>query len=219
MTDTLLNAGTLLPLVFFVVPGFIAWKVVQSRQPQGQQKTADAIVEIVVYGVINGIICSIWIPPQRWKTWPANPHDVASFAVEIVLVPLLMAWVVSWLFGLAAERGVVLWPHPRAWDWIFNKLARENKAFAVIITLHDGRKVAGVYKRPGFASIYPYSRDLFLGEIWSLDTAGRFESRIRGAVGVYVDQKDVLTIELFEYTGIMEDAIGRASELTEGQNA
>jgi len=200
-------------LVVFVVPGFIAWRVNQARRPQGEQKASEAVIQIAVYGVINTLLWSAWISPFHWRGWPTQLSDIIALSTQAIISPIILAFIWSWLVDQLAKKGWILWTHPTAWDWIFNKLTRDkNNAFALICTLKDGRRIAGAYVHEGFAALHPYDRDLLLGEVWTLDDEGRFRSRVDGARGIYVDKKDILTIELFDYNEMVQDVSRRTLE-------
>lgn len=206
-----LNAASFVQAAVLLIPGFVAWKTVQLRQPQGEQKTRDALVEIVAFGLVNALLWSFLTPLSHWAGWPQSRAQVALLIVEVVPSPIALAIFYAWCIDGAARRGWVLWPHPTAWDWIFRNLARKEP-LAMIVTLKDGRKVGGAFINSGFASLYPYSRDLLLGEVWRLGADGRFVERIAGSRGLYVEKSDILTLEMFSYNDVLASTQGKGEE-------
>ncbi len=87
-------------------------------------------------------------------------------------------------------------PHPtlRAWDYVFGK----RKEYFVIVTLVDGREIAGEYSTESFTSSYPEEPQIYLEKTWKLDENGDFEREINQTSGILVLSKDIQSIEFFE---------------------
>jgi hypothetical protein len=168
--ELLFKHGGLVHLVVFIVPGFVAWRTYQWRRPQGEQKAADAIVDIMAFSVLTSLI---WYGAER-TTWPTSAWSALIFGMQVFMTPILVALLYQYVVELCAKRYWITSPHPRAWDFIFNSLAHrkegagENGLF-LVVKLKSGDKVAGVFADPGFASLWPYDRDLLLGLTWELN--------------------------------------------------
>jgi hypothetical protein len=109
-----LRTSGLVQVAIFLVPGFIAWKTDQLRQPQGEQKAREAIVEIVVFGIINMLGWSAFIPIAHWSSWPSGIGEVSLLFAQLIVSPIALAIIYSLFIGAAAQRGLVSWPHPTA---------------------------------------------------------------------------------------------------------
>jgi hypothetical protein len=72
-----------------------------------------------------------------------------------------------------------------------------------VVTLKGGDKVAGVFAEPGFASLWPYDRDLLLGPTWELDD-GKPARLVAGSIGLYVDAANIDVIEVFDYESVVD---------------
>jgi Family of unknown function (DUF6338) len=210
--EKLFDAGGWVLVVSYLLPGFIAWRVTQMRRPSGEQKPADALITIVVYGVVNSLAW-YWKP---WTSFPTTWQDVSLFVAEFLLSPVVLAYLTSWVVDLASGFNWVTSPYPRAWEHLFNdklrKLPPEHPlGFFLVVTLKGGEKIGGQYEKPGFASLYPYDRDLFLGHLWQLDEeTAQPVSIITGSVGAYIDGADILTVEVLDFGTVVENAKERA---------
>jgi len=199
-----LNHGGLVGLAVFLVPGFVAWRTYQWRRPQGEQKAADAVVDIITFGVITNLIW-FW---RVWTAWPADIGQALQFAAEIFVTPILVALVYQLVVEQCAARNWITSPHPRAWDYVFNALATDTNGpgkhgLFLIVTTKAGDKLAGVYSDPGFVSLWPYDRDLLLGQVWQLEN-GRPARIVAGSIGLYIDGASIEAIELFDYRSVLQ---------------
>lgn len=205
----LFEPQVLLPFLTFVIPGFIVWVVLQSRLPRGAQQFNDALLEILTYGLVNAILWTLLgRAPITWTAWPTTWGNGLWLAATAFVSPLLIAVLYEQLLRLLARFDIILPLEPRAWERLFLAVL-PKKSCAMIVTLKDGTKVAGAYINDGYSGLYPYQSDLFLSEVWKLDNEGRFEARIGGTSGVYVDKSDILLVELFEYQAVIDAATAR----------
>ncbi len=213
MSDSLSKSffenGGLIAWVVFLVPGFLAWRTCQARRPQGEQKVADAVGSVAAFGVV---VTVLWY----WKAWTAFPStwpDALLFLGQVIVTPVILGWVFERIVSFAADKRWITSPHPRAWDYLFNDFAYDKDAFKdsgmfLVLTLRDGQKVAGLYTVPGYASLWPYDRDLFLGEMWEMDRGKQKPLRkVAGSIGLYVDKADILTIEVLDYRAVVSAAV------------
>ena len=215
LLELLIQQGDLVRFVVFVVPGFIAWRTYQWRRPQGEQKAADAIVDIVAFSVVTSLL---WYR-TKWVAWPETGIGALLFALQVFITPIAVALAYQWIVEFCAERNWITSPHPRAWDFIFNSLAYRKKGIGenglfLVVTLKNGDKVAGVFSEPGFASLWPYNRDLLLGPVWQMEE-GRPARVVAGSIGLYVDSARIETIEVFDYAAVVQSVTGEAPEETD----
>jgi len=202
--ELLFHNGGLLHVVVFLVPGFVAWRTYQLRRPQGEQKAADAVVDIVAFSVF---ISLLWFGVE-WHSWPRRPQDALLLCLHVFLTPVAIALVYQYIVEFCAKQNWITSPHPRAWDFVFNALAHRKKGIGenglfLVVTLKSGDKVAGVFSEPGFASLWPYDRDLLLGPTWELDQ-GKPARLVVGSIGLYVDAGNIDVLEVFDYTAVVD---------------
>ncbi len=206
--ELLFHDGGLVHLVVFMVPGFVAWRTYQWRRPQGEQKAADAIVDILVFSALTALI---WYKAE-WTAWPANIWGASLFGLQVFITPIFVALFYQYVVEFCARRYWITSPHPRAWDFIFNSLAYrkrgvgENGLF-LVVTLKSGDKIAGVFSEPGFASLWPYDRDLLLGPTWELEN-GKPARLVTGSIGLYLDAANIDVVEVFDYASVVHSVSG-----------
>jgi Family of unknown function (DUF6338) len=130
------------------------------------------------------------------------------FGLQVFVTPVAIAFIYQYVVEYCAKRYWITSPHPRAWDFIFNSLARRQngageRGLFLIITLKSGDKVAGVFAAPGFASLWPYDRDLLVGQTWELED-GKPARIVAGSIGLYVDGANIDVIEVFDYASVVQ---------------
>lgn len=220
LSKALFDSGGVIAWAAFIIPGFIAWRFLQARRPQGEQKAADAIVTIATFAVVVAVV---WFN-RHWTRMPATWADAVLLLVQIFVTPLVLAFLVELATNFAVEKGWITSPYPRAWDFIFNEFAIKPEKYKhdglfMIVTLKDGSKIAGVYAAPGHASLWPYDRDLFLGKLWQLDENDEQPMReVTGSIGIYIDESEVQSIEVLNYKSVLQAAIVTA-ESVESDNS
>lgn len=108
---------------------------------------------------------------------------------------------VSWPFllrRLTAENSFFAkWfisPIRRPWDWVFFRL----EPTWVIVHLHDGRKIGGIWDKKSYASSFPVKEQIYLEKVWQLDESGGFEKPIEGSKGIIFLGHDISSVEFFE---------------------
>jgi hypothetical protein len=177
------------------------------RLPHGEQKPQDVILEILGYGIANAILATIIrLPPTMWTAWPTNIAQVLELCLTVFLLPIGLALVGAWAVEQLADVGFFVSAHPTAWDRLV--LARLRKEpFFVLLTLRDGRKVGGAFLDHGYASNYPYHRDILIDQVWEIEqTTGAFVRLVSGEAGLYVLGKDILTLEIFGFQEVIDQA-------------
>ena len=210
LVQFLFQHGGIVQIAVVLVPGFIAWRTYQLLRPHGAQKPADAFVEILTFSVFTRLI---WFS-GNWTAWPDTLLKALVFGLQVVVTPFVIALAYFWFIEFCARRYWIPSPHPRAWDFIFNGLAYRKKGVGsrglfLVVTLNDGTKVGGVYSDPGFASLWPYDRDVLLGKAWVLED-GKPVREVDGSIGLYVSASNVQTLEVIDYAVVVQSAIEAA---------
>jgi hypothetical protein len=211
--EKLLADGGLIQVVIFFVPGFISWKTLQLRTPSGEQQAAEVLFEIFVASVATALI---WTR-VHWANWPDTLSGVILLAIEIFVTPIVFALCLEYVLTELAKRNLITSSHPRAWDYFFNSLAlRSATGSFLIVTTKNSGKIAGAYVEPAYASLWPYDRDLFIGELWQLNDGDQPSKRVEGSIGLYLSADNIDTIEVLDYVQVKEAAASRHPELTQG---
>ncbi len=158
-------------LLLLLVPGVIidfvrALFVGRRTRTVGEAGLNFVVVSLLYYALMLPLI--IWLVGG----WGQLLDTIGAWYPLLFVGPVLTGVFLGWsaqtdFFGKNARRmGVtVVHPMPTAWDRRFSTL-RESW---VIITLKDGRTVAGLFGARSVASSDPENRDLFVEKIYDLN--------------------------------------------------
>lgn len=197
--QALANPHSVAAALLFVLPGFVAFKIDQRLRPQAVRSGFDAILEIIVYSIVNDLLWSPLYPFGKQGGFPTSIGSWLFSLLVLVCSPAILTWVFAVSIDALAARGVLPSPTPKPWDHFFQRVVNKQagREVGVILTLRDGRRLGGVYKAPGFASSFPAEEQLLLGETWLLDKEGGFQERVFGSPGLLIDKDDILALEFF----------------------
>ena len=189
------ESDKLLLFIAFVVPGFISLKSYQVAFPSTPMKTADQLIDAVTYSCINYAFL-FWpiLEIERRTVSVDHPTLYALFYVFVLLVAPIL-WV-SLLWSLRATEIVQRFlphPTPKPWDFVF----RKRKPFWIIVTLKDGKQIAGRYASNSFASSSPAADQIFLEEAWLMNSDGGFDRKRTNSAGILVLTAEMTSIEFF----------------------
>jgi hypothetical protein len=208
-----LKSATIAEILAFaalVLPGLVALRTYEAKRGGEPRKTNEALVDILGYSLIADVIGEALLAAANLLP---QPYRGLVYGIDIfmtfALVPIALGW--GW-YGLQrhlVRAGYVSDPIEKPWDKIFRRIAKERLDMAAVITLRDGRRIAGRLADPAYVSTYPAAEQLMLGEIWRLDEErGKFIERMRGSWGVLVDKADCETIEFIHWSQIESDIVG-----------
>jgi hypothetical protein len=194
----LLQPNSVLGILLFLVPGFVAFKLDQQLRPQTLRNATDSILEIIAYSLVNDLL---WSPVFNFAALQGFPTSVKSWLFTIVVVvvsPTILTIAYSFGVNVLASKGVIPSPIAKPWDHFFSRVAK-GKEIGVILTLRDGARIGGVYRPPAFASSFPANEQLFLAETWLIDDGGGFERQIKDSAGMMIDKDDILILEFYDW--------------------
>ncbi|APC14520.1 hypothetical protein BLL42_01760 [Pseudomonas frederiksbergensis] len=189
------NVDKLVFFIAFVVPGFISLKTYALLQPTQIKDTSQQLVDAVAYSSINyallmGPIYAIEHIDLR-STHPTL--YVLFYVVVLLLAPIGWAWAFLWLRKTQLLQRSIAHPTGKPWDFVFS----QRTPYWVIVTLNDGRLVAGLYDSKSFASSSPAPEQIYLQETWVLNDNGGFERSRTDSAGIIILAKEIATLELF----------------------
>lgn len=191
----------------------VALRAYEAKRGGEPRKTNEVLVDIFGYSLIADMIGEALLivanaVPQPYRTI----IYVLDVIVTFVLVPIGLGWGWYAVQAFMVRAGYVVDPIEKPWDKVFERIANERLDLAAVITLHDGRRVAGRLADPAYVSTYPAAEQLMLGELWRLDQEkGTFIERMRGSWGMLVDKADCETIEFVRWSEIEADLAEQAS--------
>lgn len=193
-----LEADKFVLFVLFVVPGFVCLKTYQVISPGRTKDAAQQLVDAVAYSCVNYALLAFfifWVEQSGTRTrWPEAYF--AFWAFVILVAPVLWAWLYRYLRKRPYVQRYLPHPTEAAWDYVFER----KKAWWVIATLTDGRRIAGRYDADSFVSSAPCPEQIYLEECWQMNDDGGFERRHQDTAGVLILQASISTLEFFNIT-------------------
>jgi len=197
----LTDPGAVTAILLFVLPGFVAFKLDQQLRPQEVRTPVDSLIEIIAYSLINDLL---WSPLYGFSLQQPMPDSISKWFLRVfvlIVSPAVLTLLYARGVDLLANRGVMPSPIAKPWDHIFQRVVKRvaTRQMGVILTLQDGRRVAGVFRPPAFASSFPADEQLYLAEVWVVDDDGGFGKRVAGSLGLLIDADDILLMEFFTW--------------------
>jgi hypothetical protein len=193
------SADKLVLFIAFVVPGFISLKTYELLSSSTPSKeAAPQIVDAIAYSSVNYAILLWPIYEIEFRNVRASsPTWYILFYVFVLLVAPI-----SWAAILRKFRETQLaqrsLPHPTAkpWDYVFS----QRKPCWIVVTLKDGKQIAGRFDSRSFASSAPSPEQLYLEETWVLNEAGGLERPRVASAGVLILSTEIATVEMYRLT-------------------
>ncbi|ENZ8547947.1 DUF6338 family protein [Klebsiella aerogenes] len=183
--------------LLFVIPGFISMKVYSVLRPNAIFDTSKAIIEIVSYSCMN---YAIWFFPiyciESSEFYLTHPVLYFLIYLSILFIsPILLTIFFSWMRTWNWLRTFMPHPTGKAWDYFFGL----RVPCWVIVTLKDGKKIAGKYGANSFASSAPEPEQIYLEEHWVLSNDGGLERPRVSTLGILILSKDIEHLEFFRF--------------------
>ena len=189
--------------IAFVVPGFIAMKLYEVLYPTNAVDSSKKLVDAIAYSCINYALLLPFIVWVEKADLVSSSPIAYLFFYMVVLLAAPIAWIFIWRWIRLRKLLLTILPHPtlKPWDFVFE----QNIPWFIIVTLEDGRKIAGKYSFKSFASSAPALDQLFLEEEWVLNEDGGFERPAHQTGGILITGSKFTTIEFYK-SGEIEDA-------------
>lgn len=194
--------------VYFVlalfVPGFVYWSVLRQFVPLRKLDGSESL--LLSYLSATVLMYALWSPFILWvMSATTSSHLVASpfqilviFCSLVLIGPSLLAVFRAYTIQKDIFSGLLtklhlrtVHPIPTAWDW---KFSRTSPSY-VLVTLIDGKIIAGWLGLNSLASSDPDRRDLFLEKVFTIPPDGSPWVETPGTSGVYIDGKQIAHIE------------------------
>lgn len=192
------DANKLLLFIAFVIPGFVSLKTYQLLFPGAPKESGKLLIDAVAYSSINFALL-------LWPIYVIETHQIRQShptAYVLFYVFVLLIAPIAWACVLKKLRTTEFFqrsmPHPtaRPWDFVF----AQRKPYWAIVTLKDGKKIAGRYDSASFASSAPASEQLYLEENWVLNDEGGFDRPRNETAGILILSSEIVTVEFFKLT-------------------
>ena len=190
------NMDKLTLFLIFFLPGFISIKVYDLIVPGEPRDFSKSLLEAISYSTLNFAALFWLIVLIRTNDFYHNHFVLYSLSVALIMIGVPACWPFFFL-RLSAWRVVAKhFVHPirKPWDYVFGK----RDPYWIIVHLQNGQKIGGRFDRGSFASSYPADEQIYLEEVWVLDEAGRFVSRVERSRGIIIGKDDIRAVEFFE---------------------
>ena len=192
----LLKLETLQIFLVFVVPGFVAIKAHDLMVPSSLRNFSQSFIEVISYSMLN-LALLFWAVDLLHSEGFAMEHPVwyylGMFGVLFV-APIGLAIAAKAVRHPRALGRFLLQPTPTAWDFVFGN--REH--MWVLCHLKDGRMIGGIYSADSCTSAYPNQQDIYIEELWRVDSEGKFVKPIAQTKGALVRSDECCFIEFFK---------------------
>lgn len=188
--------NNLILFIIFIIPGFISIKIYEMITPVDKRDFSKSIIEVIVYSCFNYAALS-WLIYLLLKNQFIIDRTFLYILIIVfillifpILWPILLLKIIHWGF----IKKIVTNPIPKPWDYVFLK----REPYWIIIHLKNGKMVGGIYNTDSYASLYPIEEQLYLQQVWKLDSNGKFKTPIDRTKGIIVMREDISSIELFK---------------------
>lgn len=186
----------LLLFIAFVIPGFISIKTYELLSPSASKDSDKLLIDAITYSSINYAILLLPIYSiEIHQVRNLYPTAYILFYIFVLLIaPITWACVFKKLRATEFFQKSIPHPSTKPWDFVFS----QRKPYWVIVTLKDGKKIAGRYDSTSFASSAPAPEQIYLEENWILNSDGGFERPRTETAGILILSSEILTVELFK---------------------
>ncbi|QOX63897.1 hypothetical protein FRZ06_11420 [Anoxybacterium hadale] len=182
--------------IFLFIPGFVSIKVWRLLIPSERNSSQDYILDAISFSCFNFALTGWSIPLVLQSSFQEN-HSILTYGYIIAVLfvlPIVYPFIVKWILQLKFIKNILLNPMGKAWDYFFSL----RSACYVLIHLKNGNLIGGIFADKSYASSYPFSEDIYLQEVWKVDAAGKFVSKIPDTKGIWICKDSIDYIEFFE---------------------
>jgi hypothetical protein len=190
------DSDTLRLILIFFVPGFISMKVYDLYVPSERRDFSKSLMEAVSFSCVNFAAMYWAIVAIHADNFPTNHpfwYYLASAGILFV-APIFWPILYSRTMSLPFFRKRTIHPTPKPWDYVFSK----GESLWVIVHLRDGRRIGGRFDTQSFASSFPADEQIYIEEVWQLDSKGRFKRKVDDSRGLIISREDFEAIEFFQ---------------------
>lgn len=186
-----LNENTIRLIMLIVAPGFISLKIWGLIHPSPKLLlSAESLIEVIIFSCFN-YISTIWLYLLLKET-----SFVWAYYLTVLIISFLWPILLKFILNIRLLKKIKISLIPKSWDYFFSK----RELCFMLIHLNNGKMIGGLYGMDSFASSYPEKEDLYLQEVWKIDSEGKFIEKILGSKGLLVNHSLIEYIELFDVT-------------------
>ena len=192
---------TLFLTLAFLVPGFVLHSTVACLLPRRSYDGLNLILRYLTASCLNYALWSWLIYYLLYTQFPVHHPVFASFSWALIVLAspvalgCIIAWVTKWrvLRRLAQILGFNLVSAiPTAWDFKFSNCA----PVWVLVTLKDGKRVAGWWGPGSFASDEKGERDIYISQTFKFNEKTPWK-KIPDTDGILISGDQIAHIQFF----------------------
>lgn len=196
MIDNNLIPNNLFWFFVFVVPGFIGQQTYALLTSSSVSDVKSQLYSAATYSCMYYVL--LWYPilafeNSDFKNLPILPY--LFYIGILIILPIILTY--FWRRIRMSKIVQNYFPHPdhKPWKHVFKK----RESYWVIIELHDGTIIGGLYSEKSFTSSEPAKEQIYLEETWKLNNDGGFDEKKQSTKGIIVSASEMKYIEFFEY--------------------
>lgn len=198
---TISNFDAVFYTLSFIVPGFIWDSVLAGIIPRKTEGKESLFLRYFTLSCLNYAlwVWLIYLLPRLdfFKLYPLR--SALSWVLIISVSPFILGMVSGklrsdgWFRGFLMRIGInSLHPIPSAWDYYFSI----TSSVWILVTLKDGKQVAGLFGSRSFASSDQNERDLYIQEIYKIKEDGPWQ-KIPDNNGIFIKGDEIKHIEFW----------------------
>ena len=192
------EADDIILFIAFMIPGFISIKVYELLFPTQAINYGEKVIDALAYSCINYALL-LWpiIAVEQSTLRQSWPNSYALFYLFVLFIAPAL-WVLAWKWIRERDYFQAMVPHPtqKPWDFVFG----QRKTYWIVVTLKDGKKIAGMYGINSFASSAPAEEQLYMEQEWILNDEGGFDRPAEQTAGVIILASEIVSVE-FMHSG------------------
>jgi hypothetical protein len=171
--------------ITFLVPGFIMDLTLSIFAPRRQEDLQISLLRFLTLSCVNYAVWCWLIYLIFFTTYRevlSGFYTAVFLGVFVFISPLAIGVLLGffsqkeWIKKILTRLGLnTISSIPTSWDYKFSKI---NESVWLIVTLKDGSTVAGYFGTNSFASSIALEHDLYIEEIYKIDTNESWERLI-----------------------------------------
>ena len=191
----ILKIENVVVLTVFFVPGFIYLKAYRLFIAETKTDFSKDLYEAIGFSFLNAMFFAYPI----YLVHKMNLIDTFPFLYFLVLlfIVVIAPLLVAYLFSIISKKKwfgrFMINPTKSAWDSFFSN----RESYWVLVTLKNGRTIAGKYGINSYSSTYPNPNEIYIEEVWLLNNDDGFGCIKSQTAGMLISESEISTIEFF----------------------
>ncbi|UYF81101.1 DUF6338 family protein [Acinetobacter ursingii] len=193
------ESSKLVLFIIFAIPGFISIKTYSLLCPNHEKDSTKLIIDAITYSCLNYALLGPFIYMMIFS----------KNGILFVLFYNYLLFICHARFSSIFSLGMVKVKKYGVFKRMLLILHQghglyfsQRKEYFVLVTLSDGKKLAGEYSEKSFTSSFPEDPQIYLEKAWEVSAEGGFERIREQSEGILILSKDIQSIEFFNIPNI-----------------